>query len=88
MPVIYNFWETVLLHTAGYSGNVIAKHIAIDRQISLQDEHYKKWLELWAMSVDSRFTGEIAENAKKKAHSMMQLISMKVQWAREGKSIL
>lgn len=88
LPVMYTFWEAVLLGKTGYTGNAVQKHIAIDKNIPLQPEHFERWQQVWNTTVDRLFEGEIAEDAKKKAASMIQLISFKVNAARQGKSIL
>lgn len=87
LPIMYDFWTTILLHTAAYSGNPVKKHIDIDKRIRLEEKHYKRWQELWNETVDALFQGAVAEEAKKRAALMIQLIDMKVQWAREGKAI-
>ncbi len=88
LPVMYSFWNTVLFGEAGYYGNPIRTHIALDKQIRLEEQHYNRWLELWTATVDNMYKGEIADRAKERAKAMLQLISMKVELAREGKSIL
>jgi hemoglobin len=88
LPIMYRFWNTVLLNVQGYLGNPIAKHIELDKRIPLQEEHYNRWLQLWEETVDTLFAGEIADNAKEKARLMLQLIATKVNLARDGKSIL
>lgn len=88
LPVMYHFWEMVLLGNQGYSGNPVRKHVDVDRQVSLNEAHYQRWLLLWEATTDSLFAGEKADEAKKRAAIMMQLISMKVQAARDDKSIL
>ncbi len=88
LPVMYNFWEMVLLGRQGYAGNPVRKHVEVDNRVELKQEHYNRWLQLWHTTVDSMFAGEKAEEAKKRAEVMMQLISMKVQAARDNKSIL
>lgn len=88
LPVMYRFWEMVLLGNQGYSGNPVRKHVDVDRQVPLSEEHYNRWLQLWEATTDSLFAGEKADEAKKRAAIMMQLISMKVQAARDDKSIL
>lgn len=88
LPIMYNFWETVLLGKAGYVGNPIKKHIDLDKQIPLEKAHYDKWQALWNETVDTLFAGPIADDAKYKAGNMVNLISMKVVMARDGKSII
>lgn len=88
LPLIYRFWSTVLFGEPGYSGNVIAQHIAIDKVMPLTEEHYQRWGELFYATVDEHFSGSKAEEAKKRAGLMLQLIRMKVDAARSGKSLL
>ncbi|MBA3827576.1 MAG: group III truncated hemoglobin [Taibaiella sp.] len=87
LPVMYSFWETVLLHRPGYTGNPVKKHIEIDNKVTLKEEHYQRWLLLWSATLDGLYSGPVANEAKSRASLMMQLISMKVQWARDGKTI-
>jgi hemoglobin len=88
LPVMYMFWETILLQKPGYMGNPVGKHIEIDRRIALKQEHFDRWLQLWHQTVDDLFSGTIAEEAKKRAGLMIELIKMKVDMARNNKTIL
>lgn len=88
LPLMYQFWEMVLLGKEGYAGNPVRKHVEVDQKTTLAEEHYDRWLLLWNTTVDSLFVGDKAEEAKKRAAIMMQLISIKVQAARDNKSIL
>jgi hemoglobin len=87
LPVMYSFWSSVLFNKQGYKGNVIQKHIDIDKKITLQKEHYDRWILLWHKTVDNLFEGDKAEEAKNRASLMIQLISMKVDWSRLNNSI-
>jgi hemoglobin len=88
LPIMYRFWESVLLSKPGYEGNPVKKHIDIDKQIELQKEHFERWLALWNKTVDSLFSGEVAELAKNRASLMANLINIKVEMARDGKSLM
>lgn len=88
LPIMYSFWTTILFNKQGYKGNVIQKHIEIDKKITLQKEHYDRWILLWQQTVDGLFEGEKADEAKNRASLMIQLISMKVDWSRLDNSIL
>lgn len=87
LPIMYSFWQTILLQKGNYSGNPVQKHIAIDKRTPLQPEHYERWLQLWTATVNELFAGPVANEAIKRATLMLQLISTKVQWARDGKLI-
>jgi len=40
LPVMYDFWGGILLDERSYSGNPMAKHIALSRQYPLTAEHF------------------------------------------------
>ncbi|RYD58811.1 MAG: group III truncated hemoglobin [Sphingobacteriales bacterium] len=87
LPVMYQFWEMIAFGKQDYSGSPIGKHIAVDRKMPLTEAHYQRWLELWRRTVDDLFEGEKAEEVKKRAMLMIQLIELKVNTARGGKSL-
>jgi len=87
MPLLYRFWSTILLGGPGYSGNVIGKHIEIDRRMPLSEAHYERWLQLWGETTGQLFAGEKAAEAQKRAGLMMQLIRFKIEAAHKGNFI-
>jgi hemoglobin len=87
LPKMYSFWGMSLLGEGGYRGNAVQKHVAIDKQQPLETPHFSRWISLWEETVESLFQGKIAEDAKKKAGLMMQLIRIKVDAGRTGKSL-
>lgn len=88
LPVMYRFWDSVLLSKPGYTGNAVKKHIDIDKRVPLQKEHFERWLQLWSETVDGLYEGEHADEAKNRAGLMAHLIDMKVTMARLGNSIM
>lgn len=88
LPIMYRFWESVLLSKPGYEGNPVKKHIDLDKRVTLQKGHFERWLTLWNKTVDSLFSGEIADLAKHRASLMANLINIKVDMARGGKSLM
>lgn len=78
MPVMYNFWCSILLREQSYSGNVMLKHIAIHKQIPLNPEHFDQWLLLWEKTVNEFFIGPNADEAKKRATLMKELMLFKI----------
>ncbi len=88
LPVMYSFWETVLLGVPGYTGNAVKRHVDIDSRVGFEEAHFNRWLELWNETVDSLFDGPIAAEARNRAMLMSHLIHMKVKWGRSGQSIV
>lgn len=88
LPIMYQFWETILLNKPGYSGNPVKKHIEVDQKEPLEEAHYTRWLELWRKTTDELFEGENADEIKNRAYLMMNLIKIKVELARLGKGLV
>ena len=78
IPLICDFWESVLFATGGYRGNVIKKHIQLDRKSSLEENHFQRWLELFNRTVDQLFAGLKAEEVKTRADLMAKLMRFKI----------
>jgi len=85
LQIMYGFWNSVLFGAEGYKGQAVAKHVAIDQSIRLEQQHYDRWIALWNEIVDTLFTGVNTELIKTKAKAMLQLIQFKVEYARSGK---
>src|ERR1043165_255182 len=84
LPIMYNFWDSVLFSKPGYMGNPVRTHVDVDKKTALTKEHFGQWLVLWNQTVDELFSGEIADMAKNKAALMANLINMKVDMSRSG----
>jgi hemoglobin len=64
LPVMCDFWETVLFRAGLYRGNALYVHRHLHERHSLSTEHFVRWLELWNTSVDRMYQGPVAERAK------------------------
>ena len=87
LPKMYAFWGMSLFGEGGYRGNAVQKHVEIDKSFPLETPHFDRWISMWKETVDSLYEGPVAEDAKKKASLMLQLIQIKVSAARTGKSL-
>jgi hemoglobin len=74
LPIMYNFWSSVLLGEMSYSGNPMAKHL----NLAIGTEHFTRWLELFTATVDEHFEGYNATEAKNRAHTVAQLFQYKM----------
>jgi hemoglobin len=74
LPVMYSFWSSVLFGTMAYKGQPFPKHLPlpVDRQ------HFARWVDLFACTVDELFEGEKAREIKQKASSIAQVFQMKM----------
>lgn len=66
LPVMYNFWSSILLGDMSYQGNPFQKHI----HLPISRLHFERWLWLFHKTVDENFDGEVATEAKNRAQSI------------------
>lgn len=72
LPVMYNFWEFLLLGGKHYTGNPIQKHFDLHQRYPLSAEHFDRWLEIFQKTVDQLFTGKVADDAKFRAYAISE----------------
>lgn len=66
LPIMHNFWSSMLLGEQSYQGNPFQKHLAL----SLDATHFDRWLKLFNQTVDENFAGSKAEETKSRAQSI------------------
>ncbi|MGK2860792.1 MAG: group III truncated hemoglobin [Chitinophagaceae bacterium] len=84
IPIICDFWETLLLNATSYRKNAMAVHYTLNRKIPLEEKHFQRWLQLFFETVDELFTGNIATMAKTKAKSIAALMQFKMKQESTG----
>ena len=73
LPVMYAFWEFLLLGTPdAYRGNPIQKHFDLHQKFPLKIEHFDRWVNLFQTTVDEIFEGPVAESAKFRAFAIAE----------------
>ena len=83
------FWETSLFMTRKlekkYYGNPLEAHVKVDKHFnhSIDNLHFGLWLNLWFETIDALFSGEIANNAKRRARKMGTFMYLKIFEARQ-----
>lgn len=79
IPVMYNFWESILLGAASYKGNPMTKHIDLNAKKALKKDHFDKWLMLWEQTIEEHFEGNKAQEAIQRAQQIAQLMQHKIK---------
>ena len=87
LPIMYDFWETLLLDASSYSKNAMEVHYTLNRKIRLEERHFQRWLQLFFETVDELFIGNIATMAKTKAKSIAGLMQYKMKQESIGLNI-
>ncbi|MBS1532351.1 MAG: group III truncated hemoglobin [Bacteroidetes bacterium] len=78
IPIMVDFWETVLLGAATYKGNTMRVHIELNKVHPLKAEHFARWKKLFFETLDEHFTGRKVDEAKSKVELMEALMQSKI----------
>jgi len=78
LPVIGNFWESILLNKNVYHNNAMKVHTDLNSKSPLLKEHFDTWLKHFMQSVDELFEGNIALVAKQRATSVATMMQITV----------
>ncbi|WP_462222771.1 group III truncated hemoglobin [Ferruginibacter sp.] len=78
IPVIVDFWETILLDNPVYKKNAMEVHYDLNNKVSLKKEHFTSWLYLFTSTVDELYKGKIATLAKTRAKSIADVMLFKM----------
>lgn len=74
LPIMYNFWSSMLLGDQSYSGNPLQKHLPLP----IDKNHFNRWLVLFKEAVDENFKGEKADEVKIRADSIAKIFQFKM----------
>lgn len=77
LPVLVDFWDSVLFQSNTYQKNAMQPHIALHQQSPLQKHHFETWLNYFKTSVDELFTGANAFIIKERATSIATVMQIK-----------
>ncbi len=78
IPIMYDFWESILHGQANYKGNPMIKHLELSKKVLLNKTHFDKWLQLWSETNHSLFKGPKSEEAISRATSIGGLMLHKI----------
>lgn len=78
IPVIAQFWDSVIFGTGGYRKNVMEVHQHIHHLSAIRKEHLDRWVALFTATVDGLFEGPNAILIKQRAASIATLMNIKL----------
>jgi hemoglobin len=85
IPVIADFWESVIFNTHGYRKNVMEVHAHIHHLKAIRKEHLDRWVQLFTNTLDELFSGTNATRLKQRAVSIATLMNIKLNQDQIGK---
>ena len=80
LPVIADFWESVLLDGKGYRKNVMEIHKNISQKSKIEKEHFDRWVNIFSETVDELFEGSKATLVKQRASSIATMMNIKINY--------
>ena len=86
IPVIVDFWETILLDNPVYKKNAMEVHYDLNSKVKLQKEHFTSWLFLFNAAADELFAGKKTELAKTRAKAIADVMLFKMNEANNKNS--
>jgi hemoglobin len=84
MPIMCDFWETVLFQAGKYGRNAFGVHLDLHQQEPLTPMHFQRWLDIWQTTVDDLFQGQKANLAKVQAGRIAGSISRRLERSVDG----
>ncbi len=74
LPIMYDFWSSMLLGDQTYRGNPLQKHL----HLAIDKSHFSRWLALFEETVDENFAGDKAAEVKSRAQSIAGIFQYKM----------
>ncbi len=78
LPIMYQFWSSILLNEGQYKGQVMYKHQLLHQKHPIESVHMNRWKMLFFETLDENFEGKICEEAKRRVQLIAPLILHKV----------
>ena len=78
IPLLYDFWENVILFTGSYEGNPVHLHKHLHDIEPLNKTHFDRWNKIFILTVDQLFEGSKAALAKERAVCISNIIKEKL----------
>ena len=79
LPIMYDFWESLLLDGSNYGRNAMDPHFKLNKLVPLEPAYFDRWLALFEATVTTLFTGEKAEQALTRARSIKEIMAFKMK---------
>lgn len=74
LPIMYDFWSSMLLGDQSYRGNPLQRHL----HLAIDKNHFDQWLAIFKQTVDELFEGERADEVKMRAQAIAGMFQIKM----------
>ncbi|MFN6945644.1 MAG: group III truncated hemoglobin [Cytophagaceae bacterium] len=63
LPIMYDFWASIILGSMEYKGQPFPKHAGLP----VEKKHFEQWVHLFTQTIDDLFSGPVADMVKIRA---------------------
>src|SRR5689334_12432495 len=74
LPIMYNFWASMLLGETTYRGNPLQRHLGLP----LTGQHFSQWLKLFEETLGELFSGDKTEETRVRARAIAGVFQFKM----------
>lgn len=60
IPLLCQFWNSIMLKTHEYHGSAYMKHVLIGQQTDIQETHFTRWLKLFRQEAKKHLPAQAA----------------------------
>jgi len=78
IPLIADFWESIVFGTFSYQKNVMEVHRLIHEKSAIRKEHLDRWVKLFSETMNSKCEGPNATLMLQRARSVATLMDIKL----------
>ena len=78
IPLIVDFWESILLDRAVYRRNAMDIHYLLHQKEPFRKEFFEEWIMLFETTVNELYTGQRASLAIKRARGILALMEYRM----------
>lgn len=75
LPIMYDFWSSILLGSHRYHGRPFPKHMPLP----IDATHFQRWMKLFEATVQELFAGPKAEEAKVRALNIATMFEYRLR---------
>jgi len=75
IPLLCQFWNSIMLKTNEYHGNAYMKHLMLGKQIEIQEHHFTRWLDLFHQEAIMHLPDNAAKEIKEKSSVIAKSLS-------------
>jgi hemoglobin len=88
LPLLTQFWSSVMLGTKQYSGNPMQKHIELARKTNLAPEHFARWLELFSQEANVCLSEKAAQLIINRASLIASAIQQRLSLIKSPNNLI